>query len=105
MLNFAKSRRAALSWVFVVSAVVHLTLMFMPMPLPPPLRIPAIVTSWPWSWLIVTAGEGALWALSFSAATAVLKVIFAAGFALNVTLLVLFAWYWASIRTRRAVAL
>jgi hypothetical protein len=101
VLNFAKSHRAALSLVLLVSAAIHLVLSYAP--LPAPFHALSIVSSWPWSWVVVTLGDSALWSLSFPAARVVLNVIFAAGFAVNVTLIVLTAWYWSSHRAPRVM--
>jgi hypothetical protein len=85
--------------VFFVSAAIHLALSYSP--LPGPYHALAVVSSWPGSWVVVTLGDSALWSVSFPAARLALKVIFAAGFAVNITLIVLIAWYWSSQRAPR----
>ena len=99
MLNFAKSHRAALSLVFFVSAGIHFVLTYAP--LPGAYHALSVVSSWPLSWVVVTLGDSALWSVSFPAARLALKMIFATGFAVNITLIVLIAWYWSSQRAPR----
>ncbi|QJR09244.1 hypothetical protein DSM104443_00281 [Usitatibacter rugosus] len=99
MMNFAKSHRAALFLVFCLGAAVHwfvsavlLESYFNPF---------SILSSWPWSWVVATAGESALWALSFKDSIVALKIIFSLGFALNAMILVWAGWYYSAGRPRR----
>jgi hypothetical protein len=99
MLNFANSHRVALFIVFFLAAAFHwfvsavlLESYFNPL---------SILSSWPWSWLVATAGESALWALSFKDSIVALKIIFSLGFAVNAVLFVWAAWYYSAGRPRR----